>query len=51
MMEAIAEKDFWNVLKTTVPYWEEMSNGQRGALLSFAYNLGAHFYASWFCNR
>ena len=46
MMEAIAEKDFWNVLKTTVPYWEEMSDGQRGALLSFGYNLGAHFYGS-----
>ena len=35
MMESIAEKPFWNVLKTTVPYWDEMSNGQRGALLSF----------------
>ena len=46
MMESIAEKDFWNVLKTTVPYWEEMSDGQRGALLSFGYNLGAHFYGS-----
>ena len=46
MMEAIAEKDFWNVLKTTIPNWEEMSLGQRGALLSFAYNLGAHFYGS-----
>ena len=44
MMEQIAEKDFWNVLKTTIPYWEEMSDGQRGALLSFGYNLGAHFY-------
>ena len=46
MMEQIAEKDFWNVLKTTIPYWEEMSDGQRGALLSFSYNLGAHFYGS-----
>ena len=46
MMEQIAEKNFWNVLKVTIPYWEEMSDGQRGALLSFGYNLGAHFYGS-----
>ena len=46
MMEAIAEKDFWNVLKVTIPYWEEMTDGQRGALLSFGYNLGARFFNS-----
>ena len=46
MMEAIAKKNFWDVLKTTIPNWEEMSLGQQGALLSFAYNLGAHFYGS-----
>jgi len=27
-----------------IPFWGEMSDGQRGALLSFAYNLGAGFY-------
>jgi len=27
-----------------IPYWNEMSSGKRGALLSFAYNLGANFY-------
>jgi len=27
-----------------IPYWGEMSDGKRGALLSFAYNLGAGFY-------
>jgi GH24 family phage-related lysozyme (muramidase) len=27
-----------------IPFWAEMSDGQRGALLSFAYNLGAGFY-------
>ena len=27
-----------------IPYWSEMTDGQRGALLSFAYNLGASFY-------
>lgn len=29
-----------------IPYWNEMSENQRGALLSFAYNLGANFYGS-----
>ena len=29
-----------------IPYWNEMSDNQRGALLSFAYNLGARFYGS-----
>lgn len=27
-----------------IPYWDEMNDNQRGALLSFAYNLGADFY-------
>ena len=27
-----------------IPGWSEMSDGKRGALLSFAYNLGAGFY-------
>ncbi len=29
-----------------IPYWHEMNDNQRGALLSFAYNLGARFYNS-----
>ena len=29
-----------------IPHWSEMSDGKRGALLSFAYNLGAGFYGS-----
>jgi len=29
-----------------IPYWDEMNINQRGALLSFAYNLGANFYGS-----
>jgi lysozyme len=31
---------------TKIPYWNEMNNEMRGALLSFAYNLGANFYSS-----
>lgn len=29
-----------------IPYWNEMNENQQGTLLSFAYNLGARFYAS-----
>ena len=29
-----------------IPHWDEMNENQRGALLSFAYNLGARFYNS-----
>ncbi len=29
-----------------IPYWSEMSDGKRAALLSFSYNLGADFYGS-----
>ena len=46
MLESMVEKDFWNVLKNTIPYWEEMNDNQRSALTSFAYNLGAHFFGS-----
>lgn len=46
MMEVIAEKNFWNVIKRSIPYWNEMNDNQRSALLSFSYNLGAHFYGS-----
>ena len=29
-----------------IPHWGEMNDNQRGALLSFAYNLGASFYGA-----
>jgi lysozyme len=31
---------------TKIPYWNEMNDEMRGAILSFAYNLGAGFYGS-----
>lgn len=31
-------------LSETIPYWNEMNDSQRSALLSFAYNLGDYFY-------
>ena len=46
MLEIVVEKDFWNVLTNTIPFWEEMNANQRSALTSFGYNLGAHFYGS-----
>ena len=33
-------------LSSRIPYWGEMSNNQRCALISFAYNVGEHFYGS-----
>ena len=38
-------KNFLPALRK-IPHWNEMSDGKRGALLSFAYNLGAGFYGS-----
>jgi GH24 family phage-related lysozyme (muramidase) len=39
------QNEFLSALKQ-IPYWSEMIDYQRGALLSFAYNLGANFYGS-----
>jgi len=33
-------------LEDRIPYWTEMNAAQRGALLSFAWNLGGSFYGS-----
>jgi GH24 family phage-related lysozyme (muramidase) len=33
-------------LARSIPYWSEMNDNQRGALTSFAYNLGAGFYGA-----
>jgi lysozyme len=38
-------REFLSALQK-IPYWGEMNDNQRGALLSFAYNLGADFYGS-----
>jgi GH24 family phage-related lysozyme (muramidase) len=37
--------DFLPKLKI-IPGWENMAEGQQAALISFAWNLGAHFYGS-----
>lgn len=33
-------------LRTTVPFWVEMDDNQKSALVSFAYNVGCGFYGS-----
>jgi lysozyme len=43
LLKECVEKDFVPKLEK-IPYWGEMSDGQRSALISFAYNLGANFY-------
>jgi GH24 family phage-related lysozyme (muramidase) len=40
-VDRIAEK-----LRTTIPYWVEMTDAQKCALISFAYNLGSAFYGA-----
>lgn len=37
---------YYKTLARTIPYWDEMSLNKQGALLSFAYNLGADFYGA-----
>jgi GH24 family phage-related lysozyme (muramidase)/uncharacterized protein YvpB len=43
LLSSQLQKDYLPALKATVPYWNEMNEKQQGALLSFAYNLGANF--------
>lgn len=33
-------------LRTTIPFWVEMTDAQKCALISFAYNLGSGFYGT-----
>jgi GH24 family phage-related lysozyme (muramidase) len=40
-VDRIAEK-----LRATVPYWVQMADNQKCALISFAYNLGSGFYGT-----
>lgn len=35
---------FWGTQESTIPFWNEMSDGQRSCLLSFSYNCGANFF-------
>jgi len=44
LLEHQLRSDYLSVLEKTIPYWDDMNDNQHGALLSFAYNLGAYFY-------
>lgn len=39
---AITLKGYWDRLKTT-PFWDKMTDNQKGALLSFSYNTGWNY--------
>jgi len=45
LLEHQLQNQFLPVLQK-IPYWGEMNENQQGAILSFAYNLGVHFYGS-----
>ena len=45
LLIAQCESQFLPAL-SKIPHWNEMNENQKGALLSFAYNLGANFYGS-----
>ena len=44
LYDYVCYEQFWRVLASTIPHWAEMSNKQKAALCSFAYNNGAKFY-------
>lgn len=46
LLEQQIKYSYLSVLEKTIPFWDEMNDNQHGALLSFAYNLGANFYGS-----
>ena len=46
LLEHQIRTDYLAVLERTIPYWDLMNDNQHGALLSFAYNLGANFYGN-----
>ena len=46
LLEMVVEYDFLPVLEKRIPTWSRMSHWQKSAVLTFAYNLGAHFYGA-----
>lgn len=49
LLEYTIEHEYLPAL-SKIPHWNEMNENQKGALLSFAYNLGANFYGNPNCN-
>jgi GH24 family phage-related lysozyme (muramidase) len=46
LLDQQVKYNYLDVLEKTIPFWDEMNDNQHGALVSFAYNLGARFYGS-----
>jgi len=46
LLEYTLSDSFVPVLQSTIPTWGPMNDNQRAAIISFAYNLGAHFYGA-----
>lgn len=46
LLEQQLKYSYLSVLENRIPHWDLMNDNQHGALLSFAYNLGAYFYGS-----
>lgn len=46
LLEMVVKQDFLPTLEKRIPTWSLMSHWQQSAVLSFAYNLGAHFYGN-----
>jgi GH24 family phage-related lysozyme (muramidase) len=46
LLETQLRENYLKQIENDIPYWDEMNDNQHGALLSFAYNLGARFYGS-----
>jgi lysozyme len=49
LLEYTIEHEYLPAL-SKIPHWNEMNENQKGALLSFAYNLGVNFYGNPNCN-
>ena len=39
-------EDFWDYLEKHIPFWSQMTDGQKGCILSFSYNCGKAFYGA-----
>jgi GH24 family phage-related lysozyme (muramidase) len=46
LLDQQVKYSYLDVLEKTIPFWDEMNDNQHGALVSFAYNLGARFYGN-----
>jgi GH24 family phage-related lysozyme (muramidase) len=46
MLTATLEFEVVPALAKSIPHWSRMNDDQRGALISFAWNLGWHFYGA-----